>query len=51
MPNWLNNREIVLVVVTASTSMHSRLISGPLVAAQTWSTTEKVEFPASGNVH
>ena len=34
MPNWLNNRGIV--VVTASTSMHSPLISGPLVTAQTW---------------
>ena len=34
MPTWLNNRGIV--VVTASTSMHSPLISGPLAAAQTW---------------
>ena len=31
MPNYCG-----IIVVTASTSMHSSLISGPLAAAQTW---------------
>ena len=40
MPTWLNNRGIV--VVTASTSMHSPLISGPLAAAQNMEATVEV---------
>ena len=40
MPTWLKNRGIV--VVTASTSMHSPLISGPLAAAQNMEATVEV---------